>query len=395
MDNLSILELLVKKHCKEEQLTPEEDAALRLALESNEEARQMEKDILSIPTQEVEKLFQKTDWENMFSDVLQGATEARRKKRQHVRWAMAAVVTGLIVTVGMYLVQKPAGTNNFVDNPAPVSGATLQLASGEIVQLSDSGKQDIAIGNAAVQNFNRVLKIPAPTNSSGAMPAGYNTINVPNRLDYRINLPDGSTVWLNSASSFRFPTQFSNSTREVYIERGEAYFLVAKNITPFIVHTSTGDIQVLGTEFNVNVYNEGSAITSLVTGKVMLTDSLYRKELKPGLQGIIKRGQTPIVQKFDVHSTVSWREGVHYFQDVPLNEVAVMLERWFDVPLHIDDPGIAAELLRCNIHRRLPIQKFMDDVNGIGVVTFYWKGKELHCKKNVATMPAMPMVIIR
>ncbi len=236
---------------------------------------------------------------------------------------------------------------------------------------------------ASFTNNNRVLALDgekAPTE-------GWTTLVVPARLDYQVQLTDGSTVWLNSRSRLRF--RFDNgSQREVFLEAGEAYFKVkgdAKN--PFTVHTPQGDVQVLGTEFNVNAYTQHQMVASLVNGKVAIKSGVDRIELQPGNEAMVNAGESIKVADFDPNRTLSWRKGIHYFENATVTEISVMLDRWFNTQLVIDEPSVARERLWGRLDRNRPIQEFIDVINLTGDVTFYWKTESCTLNNYYAQYP--------
>jgi ferric-dicitrate binding protein FerR (iron transport regulator) len=157
----------------------------------------------------------------------------------------------------------------------------------------------------------------------------YNTVTTPRGGEYQITLPDGSKVWLNAASSLRFPIAFAGNERIVELT-GEAYFEVnpqeqptvngrdaqhskiAK--TPFIVKISTpagnkNEVEVLGTHFNVMAYTDESAIkTTLVEGKVKVTSGSSIQTIRPGEQARLSEG-TISVKNVEANDVVSWTSG--------------------------------------------------------------------------------------
>jgi hypothetical protein len=162
----------------------------------------------------------------------------------------------------------------------------------------------------------------------------WNTLTVPPRQDYHIELADGTEVHLNASSTLRFPFIFPGKTREVYLE-GEAFFTVAHNPErPFIVHTGTTSVIALGTAFNVNSYDNNSVTTSLVQGTVVtdVGDSLD-VTLKPGFEAVYHPGERFTVKRFDETVTLGWREGVYRFRDRPMEDLRPVLMRWFGLRL--------------------------------------------------------------
>lgn len=160
----------------------------------------------------------------------------------------------------------------------------------------------------------------------------HNTLVVPRGGEFSLTLSDGTKVWLNSDSQLVYPVNFADSVREVTVS-GEAYFEVFHTNTPFIVKTDKGDINVLGTTFNVNNYpGKREATTTLVTGKIAycLPDG-QQIILTPNQQITIKiDGQTE-VKTVDTQYATSWKSGMFLFQEMRLEDIMEQLERWYDI----------------------------------------------------------------
>jgi len=171
----------------------------------------------------------------------------------------------------------------------------------------------------------------------------YNTINVPYGERSQITLYEGTKVWLNSGTKFRYPVSFSKETRDVFIE-GEAYFDVAKDAKhPFVVRAGQLKIQVLGTRFNVCAYaNDDEFTTTLDEGSVNAINMTNGRNviLNPGEQVILNR-ETNGLNSLHVNSQLytSWKENLLKYENAPFDEVIKKMERWYDVKI-IVDPAI-------------------------------------------------------
>jgi ferric-dicitrate binding protein FerR (iron transport regulator) len=146
-------------------------------------------------------------------------------------------------------------------------------------------------------------------------------------------LPDGSRVWLNAASTLRFPTAFTGNEREVALT-GEAYFEVAKdNSRPFRVMAGNMQVNVLGTQFNINAYPEESAIrTSLLEGSVRITNGNVSGLLKPGQQAVLDREEGNIkIKDVDMSGIVAWKNGLFQFEGADIITIMREISRWYDV----------------------------------------------------------------
>lgn len=374
MDQEYIHDLILKEHYG--LLTPEEQEELNVLLETSEEARRMREQIRhEVPKEEALEAMGYFDADRSLELIQHEAALARQRKRRNMMLGAVAVV--LLALGGAWYLLTPHATQTIVENPAKTGepGVTLKLANGQKIALNDSGSQTINLQAATITAHNRQLAYSGAENEGG----GWNTLTVPPKLDFQVKLADGTIVWLNSISEIKFPFHFSDAKREVYI-KGEAYFKVAPDAEkPFIVHTSNTSITVLGTEFNVNAYNQGIITTSLVNGKVAVAAEERQVELKPGNEAVVRGMEQIRVQPFD-KDLLTWRQGLYYFKDAPFREIAAMLERWYDVKVVIDNAGAAEQKFRVKMHRGRPLQSFLDQLNETGQVTAYWNNGVLHCK---------------
>ena len=174
----------------------------------------------------------------------------------------------------------------------------------------------------------------------------YNTIDVPYGERSQISLYDGTKVWLNSGTKFRYPVVFSPDTRDVFLE-GEAYFDVAKDLKhPFVVSAGQLKVEVVGTCFNVCAYPEDNEFsTTLDKGSInaVNTSTGMGVKLNPGEQVILNR-ETNVLKclKVDTELFTSWKDNLLKFEDAPFEEVIKKMERWYDVKITVD-PSINAK----------------------------------------------------
>jgi ferric-dicitrate binding protein FerR (iron transport regulator) len=190
---------------------------------------------------------------------------------------------------------------------------------------------------AAVTLNNGTLDYTGNAHTTGAV---YNSLSTPKGRQFQLILPDGSKVWLNAASSLKYPTVFAGNERRVAVT-GEVYFEVAKNPhQPFIVDINDqSQIHVLGTQFNINAYeNENAIKTTLVEGslKFKSKDSVI---LKPGQQAILTNAKLTTDKNADIDKATAWKRGIFNFEDATLEEVMRQIERWYDIEV-IYEKGI-------------------------------------------------------
>ena len=164
-------------------------------------------------------------------------------------------------------------------------------------------------------------------------------VTTKNDKEFWLTLPDGTLVHLNYNTRVIYPEEFAGESRDIILD-GEAYFMVAKdNRHPFIVHTECGNIQVSGTEFNVNTREaDGRTNVVLVTGKVSIkTDSDNEYTLQPGDMAVLYPDrESPVISQIDVEPYVAWNTGRFIFEDCPLEKLMKVLSRWYGYRVQFD-----------------------------------------------------------
>ncbi|MBL1409016.1 FecR family protein [Sphingobacterium faecale] len=176
--------------------------------------------------------------------------------------------------------------------------------------------------------------------SVGVRPTKHATLKTPRGGQYQLTLADGTSVWLNAASSLKYPTSFGNAERVVELD-GEAYFEVTHQPDkPFVVVSQGQRVKVLGTTFNISTYKENrSTITTLIHGRVEVenTKSEQKQILKPGQQTLISSEAMKIITIDDVADYAAWKDGYYIRTGVKLEEVLPELERWYDVQFELKE----------------------------------------------------------
>ncbi|CAL1519352.1 FecR domain-containing protein [Chitinophaga sp. MM2321] len=260
---------------------------------------------------------------------------AMPRRRDFTRWWAAASILVLAVAGAAYFFFQK-GTAPVPGEPvatqidiAPGSNkALLTLSDGTVVALDSTGNQLIRQGNIAIRQQNGELQYATGKPDKNM---GYNTLTTPKGGQYRLVLPDGTGVWLNAASSIRYPVAFTGNERRVELS-GEAYFEVVHNEKkPFRILANNQLIEDLGTQFNVNAYTEEPEMkTTLLEGSVKVGGIT----LKPGEQARVnKKGETTLLKNVNVADAVAWKNGFFVFRDDNLKTVMRQLSRWYDVEI--------------------------------------------------------------
>jgi len=275
---------------------------------------------------------------------INSSIKATEKKFKHIKmqWLAIAASLFIIIAAGSYFFvhsyMNPTTKQQQHVNIKPGGNkATLTLANGKQIILNEAQNGEIARQNDIIITktadgklvYDELEAQSAMTNGAVA----YNTIKIPRGGQYEVTLPDGTKVWLNAESSLSYPAKFSNKERIVEL-KGEGYFEVAKNkAKPFIVNTANQKIEVLGTHFNVNAYNDDPSVkTTLLEGsvKVYPSASWSAKFLKPGQQSVLT-DQSFTVENVDVEEAIAWKNGVFLFHNENIKTALQKLARWYDV----------------------------------------------------------------
>jgi ferric-dicitrate binding protein FerR (iron transport regulator) len=230
--------------------------------------------------------------------------------------------------------------------------ATLTLTDGSVVVLNEVTLAEIAERGIKIAQTDMGLITYAAnlfeTERKQGNEVAYHTLATPKGGQYQVVLPDGTKVWLNASSSLRYPLSFEGNERRVILT-GEGYFEVAQNAqAPFLVVTENQTVRVLGTNFNVNAYEDMPATTTtLLEGSVMIDfvgtdDKQAFHRLRPGEQASLDRGHVLAVKTVDLTNAVAWKNGFFYFENTPVEQVLAEFGRWynFDFEFEGDIPAI-------------------------------------------------------
>lgn len=314
-----------------------------------------------------------------FADVAPGSAgivpvvPLNRPKLRWPRIAAAAIL--LLGLAGGYKWYALHRTGAQVGHPlaaAPVKDiapggnkAVLVLADGSSIALDSvaNGQLSNQAGTQVVkqQNGQLIYRQRASASTMGAVAAVYNTIVTPRGGQYKILLADGTKVWLNAASSLRFPTAFKGGDRTVFVT-GEAYFEVAPDKgKPFRVQTGKTTVDVLGTRFNVMAYDDETELaTTLLQGSVRVTEGGKGTLLSPGEQaGFNKETGLTGVAAADTSEVIAWKNEEFAFNDVPIQGIMRQLSRWYNIDVRLEG-NIAPRKIRGSISRDYNISEVLN-----------------------------------
>ncbi|OQP61939.1 hypothetical protein A3860_30045 [Niastella vici] len=297
------------------------------------------------------------NWEQLYGKLLENAGDLSsraapvRRLFTLTRVAAAILIIALSASIVYYFIhQKPKKDLPVavqqkalpVKDLAPGDNkATLQLGDGSVMVLDSANT-----GEITRQDNTAIIKTEdgaiAYTGTGSQSAIFYNILSTPRGGQYHVTLPDGTGVWLNAASSLRYPTAFKGKTRDVELT-GEAYFEVAKAYDkkerlPFIVHVKQMQVEVLGTHFNIMAYdNEKTLNTTLLEGKVKVYKGNKSSLLSPGQEiQLSDQGEFRMIPNADVDLAVAWKNGYTSFKNMDITGIMRQIERWYNVDVEYD-----------------------------------------------------------
>jgi transmembrane sensor len=334
------------------------------------------------------------DYSVIEQELWAGINAENKKKqpfKQKIYWYAAAAI--LVISTSLYFgtsqIQsfKQSGVSDFTKTDIRPGGnkALLTLADGSKIVLDDASNGEIAKQSGCLitktSTGQLVYTIQSASNTAADLKiqTAPNTIETPKGGQYQINLPDGTKVWLNAASSLSFPARFTGIQRKVTL-KGEAYFEVAKNkAMPFIVNSSKQKIEVLGTHFNISAYaDENNAKTTLAEGSVkvsLIENSQEQQILKPGQQAITDNHIKVI--PVDIEEALAWKDGLFMFNNEDLENIMKKVERWYDVKVDFQEKDLRDKHFSGTVSRFGKVSQILRTLELTGSVHFKIEGRTI------------------
>ncbi len=261
--------------------------------------------------------------------------------------------------------------------------ATLTLANGKVILLDSAADGMLTKSGRTIVNkaHNEGLVYNTETDNHPTISntdTVYNTLTTPRGGEYKVKLPDGTNVWLNSSSSLSYPVEFAGNERHVKLT-GEAYFEVAKNKDkPFYVCVNNVCVKVLGTHFNIAAYADDSELTTtLLEGSVLITKNSKQRLLKPGQQAVVKNNADLInISDASINQVMAWKNGYFVFNDDNINTIMKKLSRWYDVDVEYQG-SFENQRFGGTFYRSKGITELLNNLEKIGKVHFKITGRRI------------------
>ncbi|WP_316839874.1 FecR family protein [Pedobacter gandavensis] len=319
--------------------------------------------------------------QRIFSNIV-FHTQPKRNGFKRI-WQPFTIAASIVICVGIafYFYQNNQGISTEITTQNDIAPggnkAFLTLSDGKRITLTDAKNGELAEQSgvkisktAEGQLIYTVSSLPNEKNPVNV----YNTIETPRGGTYHVRLPDGTKVWLNAASTLRFPSSFAGAVnRKVELLSGEAYFEVAKDKKhPFIVNTDQQEIMVLGTHFNINSYrDEQLAKTTLLEGSVSISllDKKGKRKtsliIKPNEQAVFDGENLKIING-DTEQVLAWKNGLFQFENADVKTVLRNFARWYDIDI-VYQGKVKPFNFTGEIYRNLNLSEALDGLRFTGL----------------------------
>lgn len=374
---------LSREEKKEVDLWLEKDEKNRTFLQQLHDEEFLAKEMDFYSSIDIDKSWRK------FQSRSQPANKVRLLWEGSVMWKYAAVFVILVLSsLAVYHnFKQTKDAHDFMSSPLePVQEtirpgadrATLTLADGRNVVLEEA-QDGVLHAEEGVEILKQAdqLVYQSSGRSDDSHDVAYNTITIPKGGQYQVVLPDGTKVWLNAASSLRFPTAFTGNQRLVELT-GEGYFEVATiKHQPFTVVANSASVQVLGTHFNVNAYSlEDATRVSLLEGSVKVNAGNSSRMIRVGEQAVVDVSSNIDVIKADVEQVTAWKDGYFQFDNEKFEEIAQKLERWYDVEF-VNPGSLANKKFAGAIPRDTSLPEVLKMLELSGSIDFEIQGRRI------------------
>lgn len=350
------LRYLLTRYANQDATAEEETELMKIFLSANQDD-QLKEIMMGMMESDHQILeLDKERWEPVLMKVLNQPAENETGRLVEInqsgrrnRWSRTVAAAAILLLAGAgvyyYVIQEDAAENNLVNTEQPAAmpdisapatnRAMITLADGKTVFLDSAINGQIALqGNIKLiklANGQISYQLLASSNEGEVV---YNTLSNPRGSEViDMTLSDGSRVWLNAESSVTYPVAFVGNERKVTIA-GEAYFEITHNANkPFFVTKGKTSVQVLGTHFNVNAYDDEENIkVTLLEGSVKVANGNANDLLKPGQQALIS-STIKIVSDVNLDEVMAWKNGFFQFNRSSIPDVMRQVARWYDVDI--------------------------------------------------------------
>lgn len=315
--------------------------------------------------------------------------EKQKAKRKTIRLRILSAAATLIIISGAGLTyfnwnnfSKPQNSDLVSQITPGTTGATLTLSDGKKIKLSDATNGELAneAGVHVIKMDDGTLLYELKEKGNGLNKI--NTLTTNKGETYKVRLPDGTMVWLNAASSLKYPSSFTALKNRIVELTGEAYFEVSSDKAhPFFVKTNRQNVEVLGTHFNVSAYpEEHTTKTTLVEGSVKVSTPTQSRFIKPGEQLTLSSENKLEITSIDARMAIAWKNDEFMFDDEPIEQVMNTLSRWYNIEIVYKGPK-PMERFGGGISRFDDFNKVLKMIQRTGAAQFEIHGRTVYVSR--------------
>ena len=297
--------------------------------------------------------------------------------KRRTRYPIAVAASVLMLMTAVFLLRRhhtpiqPASTISSGTASKTDHHVVLTLSDGHQIVLGETtaGQSIQQPGTTVTQTDTGMLRYAG--HGQTAQQTVYNELTTPKGVVFRLQLSDGTLVWLNAATTLRYPTAFNDSVRSVFLN-GQAYFEVAANAHhPFIVHSGPVVVKALGTAFDVMSYTDEDAIrTTLTQGRVSVSSDKTSMEMAPGEQVSLANGDSRLQRtEADLQEVLAWKDGRFRFSNTNIKTVMRQIARWYDVSVEYGGPVTQVNLTG-SVSRKERVESLLKALEVTGGVHF-------------------------
>lgn len=316
-------------------------------------------------------------WTNIKAQTAQPAI-----RRHWPRIAAAAIVL-LCLSLGLYFIRKPGAGPDSLQSARNIlpgsSQATLHMGNGRQILLAGQRNGELIKGTmgSITKTAAGAIAYTAAATAGDEQAVVFDTLTVPVAGTYHLILADGSKVWLNAATSVRYPERFVGKDRVVELLYGEAYFDVVHHADrPFRVISAGQITEDIGTQFNINAYPDETGIrTTLVSGAIRVSAHGGSKLIRPGDQSIFSKGDLN-VSGVDTEMATAWKNGYFRFNNEHIEGIMRLLSRWYNIKVTYQGP-VSSEGFYGKISRSKNISEVLEMLSNTKKVHFKIQGREV------------------
>ncbi len=263
--------------------------------------------------------------------------------------------------------------------------AILETAEGEMIKLGEKTseiiqhKKSVATSKGSTLSYVKNTAMPKK-----AQEEIYNTLKIPRGGEYKLLLSDGTQVWLNSETTIKYPVQFLEKQRVVYVS-GEAFFDVAPDKKrPFVIKSEETSVKVLGTTFNFRAYeNEKYLQTTLVSGQVSVSREGKTSVLLPSQQySYNKDTDISEIKTVDISLYTSWKDGLFVFKSQKLAYILDEIARWYNVDFVYEDAILKNYVFSGRLQKYENANTLLRVFEETGDIVFRKEGQKVYVKKS-------------